>query len=98
MQRERAIWKEHGALEYWECVGEDLTVNGELVPFPRLVGVRSDETMVFAWIVFKTREHRDEVNAKVMKDPRPADSMDPNEMPFDCKRMAYGGFETLVEA
>ena len=92
-----AIWKEHGALEYRECVGEDLAVNG-LVPFSRLVDVRDDETVVFAWIVFKSREHRDEVNAKVMKDPRLTDSMDPNAMPFDCKRMACGGFETLVEA
>ena len=92
-----AIWKEHGALEYRECVGEDLTVN-DTVPFPRLVDVRPDETVVFAWIVFKSRTHSDEVNAKVMKDPRLADSMDPNAMPFDCKRMAYGGFETLVEA
>ena len=92
-----AIWKEHGALEYRECVGEDLAVN-DLVPFPRLVDVRPDETVVFAWIVFKSRERRDEVNANVMKDPRLADSMDPNAMPFDCKRMAYGGFETLVEA
>jgi uncharacterized protein YbaA (DUF1428 family) len=92
-----AIWKEHGALEYRECVGEDLVVDG-FVAFPRMVDVKPEETVVFAWILFKSREHRDEVNAKVMKDPRLADTMDPNAMPFDCRRMAYGGFETIVEA
>ena len=67
------------------------------VPFPHLINSTPDETVVLAWIVFKSRAHRDEVNAKVMKDPRLA-AMDPNAMPLDCKRMAYGGFEVLVEA
>ena len=90
------VWRDHGALEYRECVGEDLNVKGQ-VPFPRLIDSKPDETVVFAWIVFESRAHRDEVNAKVMKDPRLA-KMDPNAMPFDCKRMAYGGFEVLVDA
>ena len=76
-------------------VGEDLDVKSQ-VPFPRLINSTPEETVVLAWIVFKSRAHRDEVNAKVMKDPRLA-AMDPNAMPFDCKRMAYGGFEVLVE-
>lgn len=91
------IWKEHGALEYRECVGDDLDVK-DLVPFPRVVDLKPEETVVFAWIVFKSREHRDEVNAKVMKDPRLAETMDPTAMPFDMKRMVYGGFEVIVEA
>jgi uncharacterized protein YbaA (DUF1428 family) len=96
-EKAAAVWKEHGALEYRECIGEDLDVK-ELVPFPRVVELRPDETVVFAWIVFKSREHRDEVNAKVMQDPRIAESMGSNAMPFDSKRMVYGGFEVLVEA
>jgi uncharacterized protein YbaA (DUF1428 family) len=90
------VWRDHGALEYRECVGEDLDVKSQ-VPFPRLINSTPDETVVLAWIVFKSRAHRDEVNANVMKDPRLA-KMDCNAMPFDCKRMAYGGFEVLVEA
>jgi uncharacterized protein YbaA (DUF1428 family) len=91
-----AIWREHGALEYRECIGDDLDVK-DLVPFPTLAQSKPDETVVFSWIIFKSREHRDEVNAKVMEDPRLKDSCDPNAMPFDCKRMAYGGFKVLVE-
>jgi uncharacterized protein YbaA (DUF1428 family) len=96
-EKAAAVWKDHGALEYRECVGDDLDVN-ELVPFPRVVQLQPDETVVFAWIVFKSREHRDEVNAKVMQDPRLAESRDANAMPFDTKRMVYGGFEVLIEA
>jgi uncharacterized protein YbaA (DUF1428 family) len=96
-EKAAAVWKDHGALEYRECVGEDLDVN-ELVPFPRVVELQPDETVVFAWIVFKSRQHRDEVNAKVMQDPRLAASLDPSAMPFDTKRMVFGGFEVLVEA
>ena len=95
-QKAGEVWRDHGALEYRECVGEDLDVKGQ-VSFLRLINSASDETVVFAWIVFKSRAHRDEVNAKVMKDPRLA-KMDSDAMPFDCKRMAYGGFEVLVEA
>lgn len=83
------VWREHGALEYRECVGDDLAVKMG-VPFPRQARCRPGETVVFAWIVYKSRAHRDRVNAMVMKDPRLA-GMDPKAMPFDCKRMAYGG-------
>jgi uncharacterized protein YbaA (DUF1428 family) len=95
-QKASEVWRDHGALEYRECVGEDLDVKSQ-VPFSHLINSTPDETVVLAWIVFKSRAHRDEVNAKVIKDPRLA-AMDPNAMPFDCKRMAYGGFEVLVEA
>lgn len=90
------LWKEHGALEYRECVGDDLNTKMGM-PFPRGIKVKSGETVVFSWIVFKSRAHRDRVNAKVMKDPRLAE-MCPGDMPFDCKRMLYGGFKTIVEA
>ena len=90
------IWREHGALEYKEAVGEDLNVKWGL-PFPRALKVKSGETVIFAWVVFKSRAHRDRVNAKVMKDKRLADSMDASSMPFDTKRMVYGGFKTLVD-
>ena len=90
------IWREHGALEYRECAGDDLKVKG-LVSFPRTIKLKRGETVVFAWIVFKSRTDRDRVNAKVMKDPRLADSMDPKSMPFDVKRMVYGGFNVLVD-
>jgi uncharacterized protein YbaA (DUF1428 family) len=90
------IWREHGALEYRECVGEDLKVKF-LVPFPRNMKLKRGETVVFAWIVFKSRAHRDRVNAKVMKDPRLTGPKDPEAMPFDMKRMVYGGFEVLVD-
>ncbi|MGH9361009.1 MAG: DUF1428 domain-containing protein [Thermoanaerobaculia bacterium] len=89
------IWREHGALEFRECVGEDLKVKG-LVPFTRLVKAKPGETVFFSWIVFKSRADRDRVNAKVMKDPRIAKMGPPESMPFDSKRMAYGGFEFFV--
>jgi uncharacterized protein YbaA (DUF1428 family) len=91
------VWREHGAVEYRECVGDDLKVKWG-VPFTRLVKVKSGETVVFSWIVYKSRAHRDRVNARVMKDPRLATMMDPKSMPFDIKRMAYGGFKILVDA
>jgi uncharacterized protein YbaA (DUF1428 family) len=90
------IWREHGALEYRECVADDVKV-GKLTSFPQSVKRKRDETVVFSWIVFKSRAHRDRVNAKVMKDPRLADMMDPKAMPFDSKRMIYGGFSVLVD-
>lgn len=90
------IWREHGALAFRECVGDDLDVKMG-VPFPRQVKLRRGETVVFSWIVFKSRAHRDRVNAKVFNDPRIA-KMDPKAMPFDCKRMVYGGFKVLVAA
>src|SRR3954468_22023372 len=91
------IWREHGALEYRECVGDDLSVKWGM-PFPRALKVKPGETVVFAYIVFKSRAHRDRVNARVMKDPRLAKSMEESPMPFDCKRMIYGGFKVLVAA
>lgn len=96
-QQAGKIWREHGALEFRECVGEDLKVKMGL-PFPRLAKLKAGETVVFSWIVYKSRAHRDRVNAKVMKDPRMAKMMDDGPMPFDVKRMAYGGFEILVDA
>lgn len=92
-----AIWIEHGALEYRECVGDDLSTEGVL-GFPAIAGAGPDETVVFAWIVYASKEQRDEVNAKVRADPRLADFCKPENLPFDCKRMAYGGFRTIVQA
>jgi uncharacterized protein YbaA (DUF1428 family) len=95
-QKAGRVWREHGALEYRECVGDDLDVKG-MKTFPRQIKPKPGETVVFSWIVFKSRSHRDRVNAKVMKDPRLADMMDPKSMPFDAKRMVYGGFKVLVD-
>jgi uncharacterized protein YbaA (DUF1428 family) len=88
------IWKEHGALAFVECVGDDVPY-GQLTSFPRAVQAKDDEIVVFSWIVYESREKRDAVNAKVMADPRL--KHDPASMPFDGKRMIYGGFRTLVE-
>ena len=90
------IWREHGALEYRECAGDDLAVKWG-VPFPRQMKLKPGETVVFSYVVFKSRAHRDSVNAKVMKDRRLAAMMDASSMLFDCKRMLYGGFKTIVE-
>ena len=89
------IWRDHGALEFRECVGDDLNIKMGL-PFPRGIKIKPGETVVFSWIVYKSRAHRDRVNARVMKDPRMAKM--PKKMPFDVKRMLYGGFKTIVEA
>lgn len=91
------IWREHGALEFRECVGDDLDVKMG-VPFTRLAGLRRGETVFFSWVVYKSRAHRDRVNARVMKDPRLAKMMDSKSMPFDPGRMAYGGFRVMVDA
>jgi len=96
-QKAGKIWREHGAIEYRECAGDDLEVKWGM-KFPRLLKLKPGETAVFAWIVFKSRADRDRVNAKVMKDPRLADSMDAKAMPFDLRRMACGGFRVLVDA
>jgi uncharacterized protein YbaA (DUF1428 family) len=96
-QKAGQIWREHGALEFRECVGDDLNVKMG-VPFPRQVKLKAGETVVFSWIRYKSRAHRDRVNAKVMSDPRLAKMMDTKAVPFDSKRMAYGGFNILVEA
>jgi uncharacterized protein YbaA (DUF1428 family) len=89
------VWRDHGALEFREYVAEDVKV-GKWTSFPRSVKLKPGETVVLSWIVYKSRAHRDRVNAKVMKDPRLAKMMDPKAMPFDGKRMIYGGFEMLV--
>jgi uncharacterized protein YbaA (DUF1428 family) len=90
------VWREHGALDYVEAVAEDVQV-GEVTSFPRSVQVKRGETVVFAWITYKSRAHRDRVNKKVMADPRLQDMMDPKASPFDAKRMIYGGFEAIVD-
>ena len=95
-QKAGKIWSDHGALEFRECVGDDLNVKMGL-PFPRGIKVKPGETVIFSWIVYKSRAHRDSVNKKVMKDSRLVKMMD-QPMPFDCKRMLYGGFKTIVEA
>ena len=89
------VWRDHGALEYRECVGEDLKVKWGAL-FPRVVRAKPGETVVFSWIVFKSRAHRDRVNAKVMKDPRMNDPAMQKAVPFDMKRVCYGGFDVLV--
>jgi len=89
------VWREHGALEYTECIADDVKP-GEVTSFPQSVKLGADETVVLAWIVYESREHRDRVNEQVMKDPRIA-NMDPKSMPFDAKRMFWGGFEVFVE-
>jgi uncharacterized protein YbaA (DUF1428 family) len=90
------VWKKHGALDYLECVGDDLeTPCG--VPFPRLAKVKKGETVFFSYIVYKSRAHRDAVNAKVMKDPRILNMTKGKKMPFDMKRMSHGGFKALVD-
>jgi uncharacterized protein YbaA (DUF1428 family) len=94
-QKARRIWKEYGALDYKECVGDDLNVKMGL-PFPRAIKSKAGETIVFAYIVYKSRAHRDSVCARMMKDPRVAEMCDPNKMPFDMKRMLYGGFKVMV--
>ena len=89
------IWRKHGALEFRECVGDDLNVKWG-VPFPRQIKVKAGEAVVFSWIVFKSRVHRDRVNARVLRDPA-LKMPNPKDMPFDAKRMVYGGFKVLVD-
>jgi uncharacterized protein YbaA (DUF1428 family) len=89
------IWRECGALQYIECLADDVKP-GKVTSFPQAVQLKEDETVVFAWIVYKSREHRDEVNAKVMKDPRMA-GMGPQTFPFDGMRLIFGGFEVFLE-
>jgi uncharacterized protein YbaA (DUF1428 family) len=90
------IWREYGALEFRECVADDVKV-GKLTSFPRSVKVKPGETVMFSWIVYKSRRDRDRINAKAMSDPRLAD-MDIKALPFDAKRMIYGGFKVVVDA
>jgi uncharacterized protein YbaA (DUF1428 family) len=90
------IWREHGALEYRESVGDDVKP-GKLTSFPQSVMLEEDEVVVFSWIVYESRAKRDEVNEKVMKDPRMAELAKPEDMPFDGKRLIYGGFEMILD-
>ena len=92
-----AVWREHGALQVWECVGDDVKP-GKVTSFPQAVQLKDNETVVFSWIVYNTREDRDRINEKVMADPRLKEMMDPKSMPFDGMRMFWGGFRSLVEA
>jgi uncharacterized protein YbaA (DUF1428 family) len=96
-QKAGKVWRDHGAIEFRECVADDVKV-GKRTSFPRSVKRKPGETVVFSWIVYKSRAHRDHTVAKVMKDPRFAKMMDPKAMPFDGKRMIYGGFKVLVDA
>ena len=91
------IWRDHGALQYCECAGDDLQAKFGM-PFPKQMKLKRGETVIFAWIMFKSRAHRDRVNAAVMKDPRMGEPPDVKTMPFDMKRMCYGGFTILVDA
>ena len=91
------VWREHGALDYKECVADDVKM-GKWTSFPRSVKMTKNETVVFSYIVYKSRKDRDRVLAAVMKDKRLAAMMDPKKMPFDGKRMIYGGFKVIVEA
>ena len=91
------VFLKHGALEYCECVGDDLKPQFG-VPFPKLAKTKPGETVVFSWVVYKSRAHRDSVNKKIMTDPELAAMCDPKKMPFEVKRMGYGGFKVLVEA
>ena len=90
------VWKDHGALEYVECVADDVKP-GKRTSFPQSVKLKADEVVVFSWIVYPSRKQRDAINAKVMADPRLQSMMDPKAMPFDGQRMFWGGFKTLVE-
>ena len=91
------VWREHGALDYKECLADDVK-KGKWTSFPRSVKMKPSETVIFSYIVYKSRKDRDRCLAAVMKDKRLADMMDPKKMPFDAKRMIYGGFKTIVEA
>jgi uncharacterized protein YbaA (DUF1428 family) len=95
-ERAGRIWKEYGALQYWECVGDDVKP-GKVTSFPQSVQLKDDEVVVFSWILYDSREARDRINEKVMADPRLKDMMDPKSMPFDGMRMFWGGFESIVE-
>ena len=95
-QKAARVWREHGALEIRECVGDDLKTK-MAASFPRTIKLKPGETVIFSWIVFKSRADREAVNAKVMKDPRLAKMMDPKAMPFDSRRMVYGGFKVMVD-
>ena len=91
------VWMDHGALDYHECVADDVK-KGKWTSFPQSVKLKTGETVIFSWITYKSRKHRDQVLAKVMKDKRLAEMMNPKALPFDGKRMIYGGFKTVITA
>ena len=91
------VWRDHGALEYFEALADDVKP-GKVTSFPQAVKLKPGETVIFAWIVYRSRKDRDRIKAKVMKDPRLASMMDPKKLPFDGKRMFWGGFKTIIEA
>jgi len=91
-----SIWKEHGALAYVECIGDDLNQEG-FISFNQAANAVEGETVIFSWIVFESQQHRDRVNQAVMSDSRLKEMMNPDSGPFDCKRMIYGGFRTIVD-
>ena len=90
------IWKEHGALEYWECIGDDLGTEKGTGSFADMTNATEDENVIFGWVVFESREARDAANVKVAADPRMGELMDPENPIFDFQRMAYAGFKTMV--
>ncbi len=93
--RAAAVWKDHGALEYRECIGDDVDVKDQ-VPFPRMAGTKDDEVVVFSYVVYPSRAVRDAANEKIMTDPRIAEMCEETRGIFDCQRMAFGGFQTMV--
>ena len=95
-RRAGKVWREHGALEYHESMADDVKP-GKLTSFPQSVKLKKGETVWFSWILYRNRKSRDAVMKKVMKDPRLADMMDPKKMPFDAKRMFWGGFKIMVD-
>jgi uncharacterized protein YbaA (DUF1428 family) len=98
-QKAGEVWMEHGALDYKECAGDDVNAEsmGMMTTFPKTLAIKRGETVVFSWILYKNRAHRDSVNKKVMADPRLAKMMNPKNPPFDHKRMNYGGFDVIVD-
>ena len=90
------VWREHGALEYIECIGDDVSA-GKVTSFPQAVKLKPDETVVFSWVVYKSRADRNRIMKKVMADPRLAPMMQPKSLPFDGKRMFWGGFKVIID-
>jgi uncharacterized protein YbaA (DUF1428 family) len=95
-RRAGKVWKEYGALEYIECLADDVQP-GKVTSFPQAVKLKAGEVVVFSWIIYKSRAARDRINKKVMADPRLADMMNPKDLPFDGKRMFWGGFKPIVQ-
>ena len=94
-ERAAKIWKEHGALQVWECWGDDVQP-GKVTSFPQAVQLKDGEVIALAWVVYRNKEDRDRISKAVMEDPQLKESMDPSKMPFDGKRMFWGGFESII--